>query len=182
MTAADRDDAASAFESLSADYNIQEDILAAYGMGTFENGPLTVVAGVRVEQTNVDSRGNIFTEGDDPASVTPRTFSDDYTNVLPSLNVKYAFTDNIIGRAAYYGALVRPAFGEMAPVFVYNEDQDGAFVGNTILDPYEADNFDLSIEFYPTKLSVLSVGVFAKEIDNFFAPVKQASRAAPANR
>jgi TonB-dependent receptor len=170
VTAADRDDAASAFESLSADYDIQEDILAAYGMGTFENGPLTVVAGVRVEQTNVDSRGNIFTEGDDPASVTPRTFSDDYTNVLPSLNVKYAFTDNVIGRAAYYGALVRPAFGEMAPVFVYNEDQDGAFVGNTILDPYEADNFDLSIEFYPTKLSVLSVGVFAKEIDNAIFP------------
>lgn len=174
VTAADRDDAASAFESLSADYNIQEDILAAYGMGTFENGPLTVVAGVRVEQTNVDSRGNIFTEGDDPASVTPRTFSDDYTNVLPSLNVKYAFTDNIIGRAAYYGALVRPAFGEMAPVFVYNEDQDGAFVGNTILDPYEADNFDLSIEFYPTKLSVLSVGVFAKEIDNAIFPTTKA--------
>ena len=171
VTAADRDDAASAFESLSADYNIQEDILAVYGMGTFENGPITVVAGVRVEQTNIDSRGNIFTEGDDPTNVTERNFSDDYTNALPSVNVKYQFAENIFGRAAYYGAIVRPAFGEMAPVAVFNEDQDGAFIGNPNLKPYEADNFDLSIEFYPTKLSVISAGVFVKQIDNAIFPV-----------
>lgn len=171
VTAADRDDAASAFESLSADYTIEEDVLAVYGMGTFENGPLTVVAGARVEQTNVDSRGNIFTEGDDPADAVERRFSDDYTNVLPSLNLKYAFSDKVFGRAAYYAAIVRPAFGEMAPVAVFNEDQDGVFVGNPNLDPYEADNFDLSIEFYPTKLSVFSAGVFFKQIDNAIFPV-----------
>lgn len=181
VTAADRDDAASAFESLSADYNIEEDILAVYGMGTFESGPLTVVAGVRAEQTNVDSRGNIFTEGDDPANVLERSFSDDYTNVLPSVNLKYAFSDKMFGRAAYYSSIVRPAFGEMAPVAVFNEDQDGVFVGNPNLDPYEADNFDLSVEFYPTKLSVLSAGVFFKQIDNAIFPVNFALADVPAS-
>jgi TonB-dependent receptor len=160
----------SALESLSGDYTIDEQIFALYGMGTFDLGNLTVVAGVRSEMTNVDSRGNIFTEGDTAATVAAREFSDDYTHILPSLNLKYAFSEKLVGRAAYYAAVVRPAFGEMAPRVLFNEDRDAIELGNPDLKPYEADNFDLAIEFYPTKLSVLSAGVFYKEIDNAIFP------------
>ncbi len=157
-----------AIESLSGDYKIEEQILAAYGMGTFEIGDLTVVAGVRIEQTKTDSVGSIFTEGDDAA--TQRSFSDDYTNVLPSVNLKYAFTPELIARAAYYAAVVRPAFGDMAPVVLFNEDRDEIEMGNPALKPFEADNFDLALEYYPTKLSVLSAGFFHKKIKDAVFP------------
>ena len=72
----------------------------------------------------------------------------------------------LIARGAYYAAVVRPSFGEMAPFTVFNDDRDELELGNPNLDPYEADNFDLSLEYYPTELSVLSVGVFYKTIEN----------------
>lgn len=154
------------FDSLSEDYTIEETIIAGYGMGTFQFDDLTLVAGVRIEATDVSATGNIFFEGDDPANVAVRKYDDDYTHVLPSVNLKYAFSDNLIGRAAYYASIVRPAFGEMRPTIALNDDRDEAELGNPALDPYEADNFDLSIEYYPTKLSVLSAGVFYKDISD----------------
>ncbi|MEE2920372.1 MAG: TonB-dependent receptor [Pseudomonadota bacterium] len=166
FTADELDEDGTNFDSLSGDYTIEETILAGYGMGTFQFDDLTLVAGVRVEATDVSATGNIFFEEDDPANVTKRKYDDDYTNVLPSVNLKYAFSDNLIGRAAYYASIVRPAFGEMRPTIALNDDRDEAEMGNPALDPYEADNFDLSIEYYPTKLSVLSAGVFYKEISN----------------
>lgn len=158
----DYDPEGSFFDSNIADYIIDEQILAGYAMGTFEFDNLTLVAGVRVEQTDVDLQGRLVQEDDLTATTT--NFSNDYTNILPSVNAKYEFNDKLIGRAAYYAAIVRPAYGEMAPFIEINDDRDEAAIGNPNLDPYEADNFDLSLEYYPTELSVISVGVFHKDI------------------
>ncbi|MEL6667232.1 MAG: TonB-dependent receptor, partial [Pseudomonadota bacterium] len=147
----DFDAEGSFFDSNIADYVIDEQILAGYFMGTFEFDQLTLVAGVRVEQTDIDLEGRLVQEDDLTATVT--SFSNDYTNVLPSVNAKYEFNEKLIGRAAYYAAVVRPAFGDMAPFIEINDDRDEAAVGNPNLDPYEADNFDLSLEYYPTELS-----------------------------
>ncbi len=160
----------STIDSTIEDYNIEEQILAGYVLGDFDFGATSVVAGVRVEQTDVDLTGQFLDEGDttqfDFGSFATRNVSDDYTNVLPSVNVRHEFNDKIIGRAAYYASLVRPGFGEMAPFAVLNDDRDEVELGNPNLDPLEADNFDLSIEYYPTELSVLSFGVFYKDIEN----------------
>ena len=160
----------SAFESLSEDFVVEEQILALYGMGTFDLGPLTLVAGLRFEQTETDLTGNLFTEGGVVGDETVFTLSNDYDHVLPSVNAKYAFNDKLIGRAAYYASVVRPSFEEVAPFIRLNEygpeDEAEAEIGNPTLDPYEADNFDLSLEYYPTKLSLISAGVFFKQIDN----------------
>ncbi|WP_371397525.1 TonB-dependent receptor [Fretibacter rubidus] len=157
-------------ESTLGDFEINEKIFAAYGMGTFNVGDATIVAGVRLEQTNVDLMGNFVEEGS--TDVTLRNVSDDYTDILPSLNVKYDFTDKVIGRAAYYAAVVRPSFGDMAPNAFLNEDRDEIELGNPNLEAYGADNFDLGLEFYPTSLSVISVGLFYKDIANAIFPAR----------
>ena len=153
-------------DSTVADYQIDEQILAGYAMGTFEFDQLTVVAGVRIEQTDVDLQGFAVDAVDEDNLLSiRREFSDDYSNVLPSINAKYEFNDQLIGRAAYYAAVVRPAFGEFAPAAFINDDLE-VEAGNPNLDALEADNFDLTLEYYPTELSVLSVGVFYKDIEN----------------
>ena len=160
----------SVIDSTIEDYTIEEQILAGYFLGNFDFGATTVVAGVRVEQTDVDMIGQFLDEADttqfDFGTFSTRNVSDDYTNVLPSVNVKHEFNDKLIGRAAYYASLVRPGFGEMAPFAVLNDDRDEVELGNPNLDPLEADNFDLSIEYYPTELSVISFGLFYKDIEN----------------
>ncbi|MDJ0920280.1 MAG: TonB-dependent receptor [Henriciella sp.] len=162
----------SIIDSTIADYEINEQILAAYGMGTFSLDKLTLVAGVRIEQTDVELNGFAVNLADEDAFeanpnafIEATQFDDDYTHVLPSINAKYEFSDKLIGRAAYYAAIVRPAFGEVAPAAFINDDFE-VEAGNPNLDPYEADNFDLSLEYYPTELSVLSVGVFYKDIQD----------------
>lgn len=155
-------------ESTVGDFQIDEKILAGYAMGTFTLGKTTVVAGARVEQTKVDLAGNFITEDSD--EITDRDVSQDYTDILPSLNVKYELTDQLTARGAYYAAVVRPAFGDMAPNAFLNEDRDEIDLGNPNLKAYDADNFDLSFEYYPTNLSVLSIGVFYKDISNAIFP------------
>jgi len=152
------------FDSNIADYLIEEQILAAYAMGTFEIDKLTLVAGVRYEDTQTDLEGRVVAEDDLTAATT--SFTNDFSNILPSVNAKYEFNDKLIGRAAYYAAVVRPAFGDMAPFVEINDDRDEAAVGNPALDPFEADNFDLALEYYPTELSVISVGLFYKDIED----------------
>ena len=158
------------FDSLAEDYKIDENIYAGYFMGTFDIDALTIVAGVRLEVTDVEAVGNVFAEEAAASSVGTREYSDVYSNILPSVNLKYQFNDRLIGRAAYYATVLRPAFGEMRPTIALNDDRDEAALGNPNLEPYEGDNFDLSIEYYPTKLSVLSAGVFHKEIQNAIFP------------
>ncbi len=166
FSADELDEDGSNFDSLAEDYTINEQILAAYAMGTFEFGDLTIVGGLRFEDTQTDLLGNLFAEEADPATVTQRSVNNDFSNLLPSINARYTFSDRIIGRAAYYAAVVRPGFGEMAPYALLNDDRDELEMGNPNLDAYEADNFDVSVEFYPTNLSVFSVGAFYKDISN----------------
>lgn len=158
------------FDSNAADYVINEDILAAYAMGTLDIGNARIVAGVRVENSNVDLQGNIVTE-DNLVVDQVRNVTMEYTDVLPSFNVRYDFSDKVIGRAAYYAAIVRPAFGDMAPTVVFDDNREQIEAGNPGLNPYSADNFDLSLEFYPSSLSVISVGLFYKDIRDAIFPV-----------
>src|SRR5690606_6006083 len=108
------------FESSVADYVVKEDIYAGYALGRYERGALRVVAGARVEQTRNDIAGNIVEfveeggmyEGevveDDTVYVSRRRFERDYTDVLPSINVRYQTRSDVLWRAAAYRSLVRP--------------------------------------------------------------------------
>ncbi len=170
-------------ESQGASFVINEDIFAAYAMAKFDIGQLGVVAGLRYEQTDFSTHGQrvevIEDEQADEEYVdtTPWTGERDYSKVLPSVNVKYQVSDKIIARAAYTQTLARPKFEDVAAFQIIEsktEEDDGVFetereaeAGNPELKPYFSDNFDLSIEYYPGHIGVLSAGYFHKEIDNF---------------
>lgn len=91
--------------------------------------------------------------------------------------MRYAFSEKLIGRAAFTQTLSRPSFEDAAAFQIIEANvrtEDGeqviereASVGNPELLPYEADNFDLMLEYYPGSIGVLSAGLFHKRIDNF---------------
>lgn len=165
----ERNEADSIFESSIADYSVDEDIYAGYVLGRLEQGPLRLVGGVRVEQTRNDVRANAvrLVEDDDDASVeiAPTRFKRDYTDVLPSVNVRYQSGEDVLLRAGLYRSLVRPQIGQLAPRFVLEDDE--ATAGNPELKPYDAWNLDLSAEWYLGNDGVLQAGVFFKRIENF---------------
>lgn len=169
-------------ESNVGNFRVDEDITAAYLMGTWTSGRFKVIGGVRVEDTENDvlaNRTEVLEEGtevdgvvidEDTVVVTPTQDSNNYTNWLPSFQLRFDATDDVVLRAGYYSSVVRPNPEQLAPIFAVEQNRDGdreGSFGNPDLDPYEADNFDFSAEWYFASASVLSAGVFYKEIENF---------------
>ncbi len=164
-------------DSNVADFVYDEDIFAIYLMGTWDTAKSTTVAGVRVERTEINNRGNlveIFEEGqvvdgveleDDIAIITPIQRKNSYTDFLPSANLKFDFSEKVIGRASIFKSVVRPRIEETA--FRVAVEDGEAEIGNPELDPFSAWSLDASIAYYPTALSVVSAGVFYKEIKDF---------------
>ncbi|MDE0368003.1 MAG: TonB-dependent receptor [Gammaproteobacteria bacterium] len=171
------EDIDSRIDSSVADFTFDEDVYAVYGMTRWDNGPLSVTAGLRIEWTRLDSRGSItelIEEGgtyngavldDDTVFITPVDEKNSYTDYLPSINARYEFNEDLIGRASVHRAVVRPRVEDVA--FRVAIDGDEAELGNPSLDPFRAWNADVSLSYYPTDLSVMSAGFFWKRIDDF---------------
>ncbi|GAB1257837.1 TonB-dependent receptor [Aurantivibrio plasticivorans] len=186
----------SVVESSVGDYGMSEEIFAAYVMAQVDINRLRLVGGVRFEQTDFSSRGAVGSiyETDDPstafaaadladgnqndvvASADGVSFDGDYDYALPSIVARYKATDDLIIRGGLSQTISRPGFGAINPSALAEiEDEDGEVkleieeLGNVDLDPYEAFNVDLSAEYYPGKLGVMSAAFFYKDIDNFIA-------------
>jgi TonB-dependent receptor len=171
------EDIDSEIDSNISDYTYNEDVYSAYALGRWDTDRMVLTAGIRVEQTEVDNQGNeveFIEEGtivngvplaDDTVFVTPVSQTNSYTDWLPSANIRYEFNEGLIGRASVYRSVVRPRVEEVA-YRVGIEDNEGE-LGNPELDPFRAWNLDASIAYYPTELSVLSAGVFYKQIEDF---------------
>ena len=173
----------SELESNGASYVNEEDIFAAYLMSSVDINNWRIVAGLRYEKTDFSTSGMrvelIEDEQSDVETVenTPWTNERDYDHLLPSINVRWAVTEKLLVRAAYTQTISRPKFEDVAAFQIIEtktEEDDGVFVtereaevGNPQLKPYESDNVDLSVEYYPGDIGVLSAGLFYKDIDNF---------------
>ncbi len=171
-SAFERNDLESDFVSVAENYEGEEDIFAGYIQGRFDTGAVRIIGGVRIENTRNELRGSRVEINEDLETlvVTPVVNRRNYTNFLPSLNVRANLTDKLVGRVAGFRSLSRPGFGQLAPRFTISENEDGeregAF-GNPDLRPYKAWNFDATLEYYFTKQSVVQAGVFAKSISDF---------------
>tara|TARA_R110001592_G_scaffold354179_1_gene653652 strand:+ start:959 stop:4627 length:3669 start_codon:yes stop_codon:yes gene_type:complete len=100
-----------------------------------------------------------------------------YTNLLPSLNLNYAISDEMVGRFSVSKTMTRPEIDQLRPGFQLTENgywgsgnpSTGSKVSlfNTQLEPLESKNLDVSFEWYFNETSMLSVAVFHKNMSNF---------------
>jgi TonB-dependent receptor len=178
----ERNDLDSDFASNAESYTADEDIYAGYAQLRFENEALRIIGGVRVEHTETELNGSrleLVEEGairggvalaDDTLFITPVQFDSSYTDVLPSVNIRYTLADDLIARFGAFRSVVRPSFGQQAPRFLIEENEDGersGEFGNPDLDPYKAWNFDATLEYYFAPQAVLQGGVFYKSIEDY---------------
>ena len=153
-------------ESIINDYTIDEDIDATYLQARGEIGNWTTIFGLRYEKTSTLASGFEYIkseEGDD--IVNRRRIGKDYEHVLPSAQVKFSPTNNIVWRAAYTNSIVRPNFEQLSPGLIIEDDE--AEAGNPLLKALESQNLDVSFEYYMDDFGAVSVALFHKNIDNF---------------
>lgn len=148
-------------ESRIEDFVINEDIVAAYLMNTFDQGPWRAIVGLRYEDTQFDAQGTGLTN-DEFQSVS---VSNDYDHWLPGVHVRFTVDDDTQVRFAWTNTVVRPTFEQLAPGFVI--DGEEASFGNPQLDALESVNWDLGIERYLGRAGMVSAFLFYKQIDQF---------------
>ena len=167
----------------------EETITAAYIMGNVDLGKLSVMGGLRVEETEVVGEGALqYLSPEEKARraawVGPvtdaelerrnreeygrRQTSEGKTrDIFPGLHFKYTPVRNLITRLSYATNIGRPGIGQLIPRTTVNDDNQTISTTNPNLKAQRADNFDLSVEYYFEPAGVISAGVFLKEIDRF---------------
>ncbi|MBV2130862.1 TonB-dependent receptor [Arsukibacterium indicum] len=168
FTARPQDIAENTQLSLVEDFVADEDVQAGYLMATYDGERSRLIAGVRVERTDYSASGNQLTfDEDGELTVSQRSVSNNYTNVLPGLHYSYELADDLMLRAAWTNTIARPSFNDISPRAEINLEDNEVELGNPDLDPYEATNYDLLLDWYYNEGSLLSAGIFYKDIDNF---------------
>jgi iron complex outermembrane recepter protein len=166
-------------------YDVEEETVALYLKANFAADDWFASAGVRWITTDTTAKTAIdrIVFVDDPTPEVPTSSPDvtyspaepfteegSYDKWLPSLNVGYWINRDLLLRAAVAKVLARPSLNQLAPTRT-DETLDRVFVvsydGNANLEPVEADQADLSLEWYFDEKSVVSAAVFWKDIRNF---------------
>jgi len=170
---------------------ITEDVFSVYAEATVDGEvggkPLQIVAGLRYEQTDVESTSvqsvplnkvwtsdNDFIEvlGPDQQAIT-QTY--DYDNLLPNLDVSMDVNDNLKARVSFSKTLARAPYSAMFVNTSAGNPNTATFLGgfasgsrgNAQLDPLESNNFDVSLEYYYGEGSAFTVAFFDKSVSNF---------------
>ena len=117
--------------------------------------------GLRAFDTEVTSKG--------VANIGDVTVVKSYDDMLPSLNATLKLQDNLYLRAAFSQNINRPSLGSMAVngSVSQNNGEVRVSMGNPGLQPYESDNFDLSLEWYFGDVGSFAIGFYHKDITGF---------------
>ncbi|UTF58889.1 TonB-dependent receptor [Gilvimarinus sp. DA14] len=162
----------------------EEDTLAAYGMVSFATEllsmPLDGNLGVRVVETQTTARGaNASCDADgNNCEYYDSLFENEYTNTLPSLNLRWSLQENLYLRFAASKGISRPGFDQMDPNINLNVSVDNesgtitdrtASGGNPDLKPMEVAQADVALEWYFSDAGMAYATVFYKDVQSFIA-------------
>jgi iron complex outermembrane receptor protein len=166
-------------------YDVEEDTTAFYVQGNFKGEKWFANAGVRWINTDTTAKTaiNRIVSVVDPTPGVPTSSPDvtyseaeplkqegSYDKWLPSLNAGYWVTPDVLVRFAAAQVIARPSLNQLAPTAVDNTlDRTYAifYDGAADLEPTEADQVDLSVEWYFDERSIVNAAVFWKDISNF---------------
>ncbi|TMO47058.1 TonB-dependent receptor [Pseudoalteromonas sp. S4389] len=172
----------------SGTYEVTEEVLTAYAQVTLESTvakmPYMLNVGIRGSQTEVSSKGSVYDlslidlqEDGKPLEngwreTVQQSFEGDYSNILPSMNFKLSITDDLIYRFSAAQVISRPSLAYLRPWLApnfdtYREGLPQLSMGDSSLTPEEANQADMTLEWYFEDSSSLSGGVFVKDLKSF---------------
>ncbi|WP_233222139.1 TonB-dependent receptor [Allosphingosinicella deserti] len=109
-----------------------------------------------------------------------------YTDWLPSFNASYEITPDLIIRGAVAKVIARPSFADLgsqrsltyrSPEYAFDRNQFGEFEGwsgsggNAELNPFSAWQYDIGLEWYFQRGSVIGATLFRKDVSDFVVPL-----------
>ncbi len=183
-------------ERYATTYDVTEEVLGAYLQLDFSKTlwgkEIRGNVGVRlIDNTNTSAIVNldhIYADGYTPGRGAGANLAAGYgwretvsesRNVLPSLNLAYDLTEDVVARLSLSKAITRPAIADLASAIKVNTPdakdptatiEQGA--GPT-LRPYLSNQIDLALEWYFAEESLLAAALFYKDITGLSKGSKQ---------
>jgi iron complex outermembrane recepter protein len=159
---------------LGNNYSVTEEDTGAYVQFEFSadlgNVPVRGNLGVRYVETSQETTG----WARDPSGTRLLVIENEYDNTLPSLNLVADITDDFLIRFGAAKAMTRAGLGQLNPGVTLSiaGNNKNVNAGNPFLDPFEADTYDLSFEWYFAEESLLSLALFYKDIGSFVQTIR----------
>ncbi len=160
-------------------FSVDEDTLGGYVMANVSTDKWRGNFGVRIVETDQTSRGNVSSPQGQVANAfgafDPVTANRSYTDVLPSVNLVYEYSDDVLYRFAAARVMTRPDFTDITPRASLNPGALTGISGNPDLDPFRANQAEVAVEWYGGDQAAASFGLFYKDIESFITdnPVEQ---------
>ncbi|MCB0278609.1 MAG: TonB-dependent receptor, partial [Calditrichaeota bacterium] len=152
-------------EFAPANYTAEEKIFFFFVM---YNNALTadwfLSLGLRYEGTDINYVGNRF-DGDE--TILKVKGSKDYTNIMPSVFLKYKLDPQSNIKASFTNTLARPNYYDLVPYIAENKDDEEVAIGNPDLEATTSVNIDLMYEKFLPNVGLISAGFFYKSINDF---------------
>jgi iron complex outermembrane receptor protein len=164
-------------------YTVNVDQQTAYLQGNYGGeGKFRANAGVRIVKTRLDVTQNSVgapapygASNVDAGDVVTRREFNDY---LPSVNLSYDFTETLRLRGAFAKTMTMLDLeqwgGALTPSYAISNAEGGRFIvigansnGNPALEPWRSKNYDLSLEWYASEQTLLSVALFYVKVASF---------------
>ena len=177
VTAADLLGAGNFTNGASGIVDVAEDVTAAYLMAEFGDGDgfISGNIGVRVVYTEQSSRGSVpnltgITFEPEAGEITTIPISggvqlsQEYTDVLPSVNLRMNLTDDFLLRFTANRTMSRPPLTDVSPSASANGTAATISQKNPSLEPFRSNNFDIAAEWYLRDGGLLSATLFYKDV------------------
>jgi iron complex outermembrane receptor protein len=160
-------------------FDINEKSYAGYAQVNYEfhAGDTTIDGslGMRVVRTKEDIQGTIFTTAG-PAAIDLQS---QYTDWLPSANLRLRFSPQWQMRFAFAQTRTRPTFDQLNPALrlapppgcvpgLTDCVRTGSG-GNPFLRPLDSNNYDASLEYYFSRTGFVALSVFRRDMRGFIA-------------
>ena len=171
--------------NLSSVVDVREKIYAGYIQADFatDDDRLSGNVGVRIVKTSETANGVapnlggliIQVETGGTVTVPPAgavATSNSYTYALPSGNLKFKASDEVLLRFAVSRTMSRPTLTQLSPSTTVTGGGGNYTItsGNPALKPFLSTNFDAGIEWYPNRDTAITVAGFVKRLSSLVFP------------
>jgi iron complex outermembrane recepter protein len=164
-------------------FQVEEDNAAAYAQADFAGASWSGNIGLRFVRTEEQVVSNVSADPSDPDAITTSAFGPfkqvpvehTYDDWLPSANLKWDVTEDLVARFAAAMTMTRPDYSALAGKVLLGappatlDEIGGGSGGNPDLEPIRSTNFDAGLEWYFARNSLLGVGLFYMDLDNYVA-------------
>ncbi|MEC4727796.1 TonB-dependent receptor [Shewanella sp. D64] len=153
---------------------LNEKNLALYGMANFEAEGIRGNVGLRFVSSDIESDYYALSNtGEFADNLTTDTAS--YSDVLPSVNVAFDLTSDLILRTSAAQVISRPNYSELFATSTLPGLNDGTpgneklNRGSVSLEPFKATQADVSLEWYFGGEGLAAITYFIKDVSSFIS-------------